>query len=115
VTEEQAVLATVDGGRGEQACGERAERPADPMHADHVQRIVDAEAFLDDVDREVADDAGGQADQDRRRDGDEAAAGVIATSPATAPIARPSTLGRWCASRRPSSRSGQPSRRPYWW
>jgi hypothetical protein len=54
IAEEQAVVAgRIDQFGGEQAGAERAERPADAVDADDVQRVVDAEALLDDVDGEV--------------------------------------------------------------
>ena len=59
-------------GRGEQADGQGAPEATDQVHADHVERVVEAEAELQ-ADRQRAEHAGDGADGDRADRGDRGA------------------------------------------
>src|SRR5207249_11636330 len=56
----------VHGDRREHAGRERAPGPTHAMHPEDVERVVDAQA-LGDLDPEVAERAGAEADEDGRR------------------------------------------------
>src|SRR5438477_3908276 len=72
--DEPVLRAAVDRDGREDAGRERAPRAADAVHPEHVERVVDLEA-LGELDRGVAEDAGPESDEDRRRHVDVAGCG----------------------------------------
>ena len=70
---------------GKDAGDDHADHPAHAVTGEHVEGVVERASRFP-VDREIADDAGHEPDDDAVANGDKSAAGVIATSPTTAPM-----------------------------
>ena len=86
--------AGVDHLAGEHARQQRPDRSAHAVHAEGVQGVVVAERSLDDGDGDVAHDGHRRCRSRSTPIGvTNPAAGVMATRPATAPVAAPSTVG----------------------
>src|SRR5207249_12238314 len=96
VPEEQAVRAArVDQGRRKQPGREGPPDAARPVACEDVERVVERRPRPPAPD-EVAQDAGDEADDDRRHRADIPGGGVIATRPQTAPTAIPTAEGFFC-------------------
>ena len=83
----------VDDAGGKEAGEQGAQGSTGAMDAEGVQGVVVAEEALDDEDHEEAEGAGDKADGQGHMGWTKPEAGVMATSPATAPEMAPRAVG----------------------
>ncbi len=83
----------VNGAGGKEAGKQGAESAASAVDAEGIERVVIAQAAFDLKDHEGAEDAGDETDEQRRNGCTKPEAGVMATSPATAPEMAPRAVG----------------------
>ena len=78
---------------GEDADAERAEEAAHAVHGEDVERVVDHELVLDELDEAVAPRRGEEADDIAAQGRTNPAAGVMVARPAMAPTHAPTSVG----------------------